>query len=173
VSRFYASFSTDTPIPGLGTVQDEDVVYFDGTRWSVWFDGTARRLTTSALDLDAISVVGSVLYFSTAGPANPPGVLGVADDADVYRWDGRTFARVWDGTAHGLGTAANVDGLDVTDPTHLWLSFASATTQVAGCSPVQDEDVVRYDGGRWSVFFDGTARGLTTEALDVDAFDVS
>ena len=172
-SRFYASFSTDTRIPGLGTVQDEDVVYFDGARWAVWFDGTNRRLTAPELDLDAISVVGSVLYFSTAGPMNPSGVQGIADDADVYSWDGRAFARVWDGTAHGLGSAANVDGLDVTDPTHFWLSFSSSTTQVVGLGKVQDEDVVRYGAGSWSIYFDGSAYGLTTDALDIDAFDVS
>jgi hypothetical protein len=36
----------------------------------------------------------------------------------------------------------------------------------------QDEDVVRLNAGTWSVSFDGTAHGLTSDNLDVDAFDV-
>jgi hypothetical protein len=33
-------------------------------------------------------------------------------------------------------------------------------------------DVVYYNNGVWSVYFDGTARGLTAGNLDVDAFDL-
>ena len=41
-----------------------------------------------------------------------------------------------------------------------------------GSVAVQDEDVVCNNGGTWSVYFDGTAHGLTSGNLDVDAFDV-
>ena len=169
---FYVSFCQDVKLPGLGWVQDEDVVLFDGTRWRVWFDGTAHQLTTSALDLDAVSVVAGSLYFSTAGAAKLPGVGGTADDADVYRWDGKVFTRVWDATAHGLPSSAEVDGLDLVDSTHFMLSFSPTTVAVPGLGMVQDEDVVGYDAGQWRTVFDGTAAGLTTSALDVDAFDV-
>jgi hypothetical protein len=37
---------------------------------------------------------------------------------------------------------------------------------------VQDEDVIYYNMGVWSVYFDGTAHGLTSNNLDIDAFDV-
>ena len=43
-------------MPGLGTVQDEDVVFRNGTAWSVYFDGTAHGLTTGALEVDAFDV---------------------------------------------------------------------------------------------------------------------
>jgi hypothetical protein len=171
-SAFYASFATDVRVPGLGAVQDEDVVLFDGLRWRPWFDGTARRLTDAGLDLDAISVVGDRLYFSTLGDVSPPGVVGRPDDADVYLWDGTRFSRVWDATANGLVAGADVDGLDLVAPGHFWLSFAATTTVVPSLGAVDDEDVVRDDAGAWSAYFDGTAHGLTSEALDVDAFDV-
>ena len=48
-------------------------------------------LTDPALDLDAISVVGGSLYFSTIGNVEPPGVSGKPDDADLYLWDGTRF----------------------------------------------------------------------------------
>jgi hypothetical protein len=173
-TQFYVSFSNaTTAVPGVGTVQDEDVLFWNGTAWSVFFDGTSRGLTSDALDVDAISVSGSTLYFSTAGNANPPGAGGTADDADVYRWSGgSTYARVWDASANGLAAGANVDGLVFRDSSHLYLSFSATTTTVPGLGSVQDEDVVYDNGGTWVTYFDGTAHGLTTDNLDVDAFDV-
>ena len=170
-THFYLSFADDTTLPGLGAVQDEDVVYWNAGAWSVYFNGTGHGLANANLDLDAISVVGTTLYFSTAGNTNPPGVGGTADDADVYRWDGTSYARVWDATANGVPAAANVDGYDRVDGTHFYLSFAGDTT-VTGAGAIQDEDIVYVDGTTRSVYFDGTAHGLTNANLDVDAFDV-
>lgn len=172
-THFYLSFAADTTITGLGTVQDEDVVAWSNGTWSVWFDGTARGLTAANLDLDAISVAGGSLYFSTVGNTNPPGVTGTADDADVYRWDGTAFSRVVDATAIGLPAATNVDGLVWQDATHQYWSFAPDTTTFPGLGNVQDEDVVHRSGTVWAVYFDGTAHGLGTSGnLDVDAVDV-
>jgi len=169
-SHFYLSFASDTTIAGFGTVQDEDVVYYDQGDWSVYFDGTAAGLTANNQDLDAISIVGGILYFSTAGATNPPGVTGTADDADIYSWNGSTFARVFDATALGW-SSVNVDGFVRVDATHFYLSYASDTT-VPVLGAVQDEDVVYYDTGTWSMYFDGTSRGLTSNNLDIDAFDI-
>ncbi|MDJ0323686.1 S8 family serine peptidase [Cryobacterium sp. PH31-AA6] len=172
-TQFYLSFSAaNTTLPGLGAVQDEDVVFYDAGTWSVFFDGTARGLTAANQDLDAISVVGGTLFFSTVGNTNPPGVTGAADDADIYSWNGSAFARVWDASANGLAAGANLDGLVRVDATHFYLSF-SADTTVPGLGAVQDEDVLYYNAGTWSVYFDGTAHGLGASGnLDVDAFDL-
>jgi hypothetical protein len=170
-NHFYVSFSDSTVVPGLGAVQDEDVVYYDNGTWSVFFDGSAAGMTGAARDVDAITVAGGTLFFSTLGNVNPPGVTGTADDADIYRWNGTSFARVWDASANGLAPGANVDGLTRVDGSHLYLSFTGGTA-VPGLGAVQDEDVVYDDNGTWSVFFDGTAHGLTSGGQDVDAFDV-
>jgi hypothetical protein len=66
---------------------------------------------------------------------------------------------------------ANVDGYVRIDATHFYLSFAS-NTSITGFGTVQDEDVVFYNNGTWIVYFDGTAKGLTSNNLDVDAFDI-
>ncbi|MBT9253981.1 IPT/TIG domain-containing protein [Phycicoccus sp. KQZ13P-1] len=170
-THYYVSFANDTSVPGLGTVQDEDVAYYDAGTWSVWFDGTARGLTTAALDIDAISIKGGVLYFSTTGNSNPRGVTGTADDADVYSWNGTSFARVWDATTKGVPATARVDGVVFDSPTHAWFSFAGNLT-VTGLGAVQDEDVLEYTNGTWKVWFDGTSHGLTTDGLDIDAFSL-
>jgi hypothetical protein len=41
-------------VPGLGAVQEEDIVNYNNGIWSLVFDGTAAGLTASAQDLDAI-----------------------------------------------------------------------------------------------------------------------
>ena len=178
-THFYASFADNTSVPGLGTVQDEDVVLYNNGIWTVWFDGTSRGLTSAAQDIDAISVAGNTLYFSTAGNTNPPRTIGggTADDSDIYSVS-RTatastapFTRVWDATANGVPSAANVDGYARVDATHFYLSFRPDTT-LPGLGAVQDEDVVFNNGGTWTNYFDGTAHGLSAPGADVDAFDI-
>jgi hypothetical protein len=174
-TTFYMSFTGQVNVPGVGNVQDEDVVFFNGTSWSLYFDGSAHGLGgNDNLDLDAISVAGSTLYFSTLGNTNPPGVGGAADDADIYSWNGAAYARVIDASAapSSLPANANVDGFVRVDASHFYLSFSAATTTVPGLGAVQDEDVIYYNAGTRSVYFDGTAHGLTTDNLDLDAFDI-
>ena len=169
-THFYMSFSADTTVPGPGAVQDEDIVYYNSGVWTVYFDGTAAGLTAANQDVDAFDIVGGVLYFSTFGNTNPPGVVGTADDADIYTWNGAAFSRAFDATVNGLPTGANVDGYVRVDATHFYMSF-SADTTVSGLGAVQDEDIVYYNNGVWSLYFDGTARGLADPNEDIDAFD--
>ncbi len=175
-TQFYLSFTGQVTVPGIsGLVEDEDVVFFNGTSWSLFFDGSAHGLGgNNNLDLDAISVVGSTLYFSTLGNTNPPGVAGTADDADIYSWNGTAYSRVLDASAapYSLPAAANVDGFVRVDATHFYLSFSADTTTVPVLGAVQDEDVLYYNNGTWSVYFDGTAHGLTNANQDLDAFDI-
>lgn len=173
-AHFWVSFATDTTIalPGPDlTVQDEDIAEYNAGAWSVFFDGTALGLTSGNLDIDAFDIVGTDVYISTAGNATPPGAGGSADDADVYRWTGVAFSRVFDASASGLAGNANVDGLSYVDATHLYVSFSGDTT-VTGPGAVQDEDIVYRNGTTWSVWFDGTAKNLTNNNHDLDAIDV-
>jgi FtsP/CotA-like multicopper oxidase with cupredoxin domain len=171
-THFYMSFNGAVTIvlPGPDlTVQDEDVVYYNAGTWSLFFDGSVNGV--GGTDLDAISIVGGTLYFSTDNTTVPPGAGGTGDDADIYRWNGgSSYTRMVDASAVGWSTA-NVDGLVWVDATHVYLSYSTDTT-VPGIGAVQDEDVVRNNGGVWSVYFNSTARGLTAANLDVDAFDL-
>ncbi|WP_425954888.1 SdrD B-like domain-containing protein [Xylanimonas sp. McL0601] len=171
-THFYLSFADAVTIalPGPDlTVQDEDVVRYDAGTWSLYFDGSANGVGST--DLDAISVDGGTLTFSTDSTFVPPGAGGSGDDADIYRWNGgSSYTRVADASALGWSTA-NVDGLVWTDATHVLLSYSSDTTAPGGLA-VQDEDVVQLAGATWSTSFDGTAAGLTQAGQDLDAFDV-
>ncbi len=170
--EFAVSFATNVRIPGLGLVRDEDVVAFDGAGWHRWFDGTASGLRRRQVGLDAVSIARGNLYFSTRASISPPGVRGRGDDADVYRWNGRRFRRVWDASAHGLSRGADIDGLDLQRSRRFSVSFSATTTRVPTRGRVADEDVLRYVAGTWSVQVDGAAAGLTSAGLDVDALDL-
>jgi hypothetical protein len=169
-THFFMSFSGTVSVPGLGSVQDEDVVEYNAGTWTMFFDGNVRGLNSNT-DLDAISIVGGTLYFSTADTLVPPGAGGPGDDADIYRWNGgSSYTRMIDASTRPGWSTANVDGLVWIDATHVYLSFSVDTT--VGSLGVQDEDVVALNGTAWSVYFDGTGKNLTTSNLDVDAFDL-
>ena len=173
-THFYMSFSNQVTItlPGPDlTVEDEDVVYYNAGTWSVFFDGSANGLTSANYDLDAISIVGGTFYFSTENTNVPIGAGGTGDDADIYIWNGgSSYTRVYDASVLGWSTA-NVDGFVRIDATHFYLSY-SADTTVPVLGAVQDEDVVYYNNGTWSLYFDGTSLGLTDGNEDTDAFDL-
>ena len=170
-THFYMSFSDAITVPGIaGTVQDEDVVYYNAGTWSLFFDGSANGL--GGTDLDAISIVGGSLYFSINDTDIPPGAGGTGDDADIYIWNGgSSYTRIFDATVAGLAGSVNVDGFVRVDANHFYLSFVDNAV-IPGPISVQDEDVVYYNNGVWSVYFDGTVLDLTSGNLDVDAFDL-
>ncbi len=169
-THFYVSFAGNLSLSGVGSVADEDVLYWTGTGWQMYFDGSTHGVST---DLDAISIRGGSLYFSTDNNTAPPGVSGGGDDADIYRWNGgSSYTRVVDATAIGLPNNANVDGF-VWAGTNDWLfSFSANNTNVPTLGAIADEDVVRRINGTWTVYFDGSAHGMTAANLDIDAFDI-
>ena len=177
-THFYVSFTANTTVPGIvGTVPDEDLVLYSAGTWSRWFDGSVHGLGT-ATNIGPMTIRDGTLYFATNNTAVPPGAGGTGDDADVYRWNaaapGNSYTRVFDASgagSAGLPTAAQLDGLVYLDATHLYLSFSGNIT-VTGLGAVQDEDVVFRSGTGWSTYFNGTAHGLTSNALDIDAFDL-
>ena len=179
----YVSFSATATLAGTtGTfaAADEDVVSYDAStqRYTMVFDGSTNGLGAGGVNVDAVSVAGGKLYYSVNGTARPSGVPLPAGAAnDLYRFDGTgvtgTSARVVDASqAPYAMPASDVDGLKFIDATHFYLSFSPTNTALAGLGNVQDEDVVAYNAGTWSVYFDGTAKGLTTDSSDIDAFDL-
>ena len=108
------------------------------------------------------------VYLSTKKAGSVDG-LNYADE-DVLKYDGTTceWSLVFDGTAAGLPGTANIDALAV-DGSDLYLSFVAAVNVPGISGNVDDSDVVKYSGGVFSLYFDGSAFGLATDAEDVDA----
>ncbi len=118
---------------------------------------------------------GPVLYMSFRANTSVPGVGTVADE-DVVSYDEGTgaWALEFDGSDVGLG-GFEIDGLAILPGGDLLLSFTAAGT-VGGVS-ADDSDVVRFTptslgantAGTFSLYFDGSDVGLTSNGEDVDA----
>ena len=179
--QFYFSFNRDggTNIPGLGLVQDEDIVKYNPAtgEWQRFFIGADACGLNSAnsQDVDAILILGGSLYFSTFGNGLVAGAAAPYDDADIYHWDGSACSRVFDASAAGLPDNADIDGLSAYGTQGVCSFSANGGTILPGLGLVQDEDVVLLDPptGTWTMFFDGSTHGFdASNAQDLDAIDI-
>jgi uncharacterized repeat protein (TIGR01451 family) len=102
--------------------------------------------------------------FSLDGAAMLGGSLPVGPE-DVVRYDGDTYTMEFDGSAEGVPGGAGVDAVSL-DGEDLLLSFDSSVTLES--DTFDEEDLVRFDGIAFTLFFDGSAAGVP-EGLDLDA----
>jgi hypothetical protein len=97
------SFETSATLPGVGAVDDEDVVVFSGGVFAMVYDGSAAGVP-AALDVDAVEPAtgpaGFLLSFDTSGTVGAV----TFDDEDVVRYDS------------GLGTYAMYTDASLSDP---------------------------------------------------------
>ena len=77
----------------------------------------------------------------------------------------------FDGSEAGLPGNALIDGFAHTDDA-LMLSFRNPTSVPGITGGVDDSDIVIYEGGVWSLWFDGSDVDLTGNGEDVDAVEV-
>jgi hypothetical protein len=89
----------------------------------------------------------------------------VAQPGDVVRYDGSTYSLEFDASAQGVPAGVGVDALSMVGG-DLVLSF-DVTLDLGG-TIVEDEDLVRFDGFSFSLYFDGSAAGVEA-GLDLDA----
>ncbi len=90
-------------------------------------------------------------------------------DEDILFYDGTNFHMYFDGSLAGLPGNADIDALHVVDEDTFYASFAGATTLqtvVIDGITYDDEDVLLYDAGVWSLFFDGGANGLADHNIE-------
>ncbi len=178
-THVYLSFSATANVGGL-SVPDEDIVSYNPVTGSYTrvFDGSTNGLGGNGVNVDALSVAGGRIYYSVNGTTRPTGVgLPAGANNDIYRYDGTgvtgSSTRVVDASQAPYSMpSSDVDGLKFIDATHFYLSFSPTTTALPGLGNVPDENVVAYNAGRWSVYFNGNSKGLTNSNSDIDAFDL-
>ncbi len=174
----WLSFQAPTAVPGLGIVDDSDVVAWNGatSSYAMLLDGSAVGLTTSSEDIDAIASTSQGLAISTVGGANVPGLGGsslAARDEDLLLFDDASgeFSLFIDGSDIGLGGEDTVGA-----------SFSGTTSQVfftnLGSFNIDGliadrDDVAVFTGavgdttvGTLTAFFDGDEHDLSGEQLD-------
>lgn len=92
-------------------------------------------------------------------------------DEDIVAYDGSTctWSLAFDGSAAGLPGGADIDALEVGDDGTFYMSFDTPVAVPGISGKADDSDVVAYDNGNFSLWFDGSAFGLTTTNEDIDA----
>ena len=119
------SFDISVALPGGITVDDEDLVTWDGANFALAFDGTVAGVD-AALDLDGVTDIhNGLLLISFDGSGSLSGVA--FDDEDILEVDTATttWQMAWDGSASdpswaasdltALEAAADSDGDGVAD----------------------------------------------------------
>jgi hypothetical protein len=161
--------TVDVDVPAGAADGDTDNATVTATSQTDNGQFASSVLTTTA----SVPAPTTLLYFSTPGNTVVPGVASPYDDADIYTWDGTSYVRVFDASVAGLAANADIDGLHVIDGDTFYMSFErDGGVAVPTLGSVSDEDIVLYDAGVWSLYFDGSAVGLTEDGEDVDAFDI-
>jgi hypothetical protein len=141
------------------------------TDQNVALDGVAVSLASlgalpAAADVSAFHVLanGDRLFVLDIAASLPGGVY--AESRDVVRYNGSAYSLEFDGSVAGVPAGARIDALSVDQTNALLMSFDVAV-DAAGVLAA-DEDLLRFNAGVFSMFFDGSAMGVTA-AMDLDA----
>ena len=176
----YFSLTSSATLPGIaGTVQDEDVVAYNGSDFDLVFDGSDVGL--SGVDVDALSILddGSLLLSFTAAASIGP--LGTVDDSDIVRFiptglgdvTAGTFELYFDGSDVGLTRSGeDIDGLEFL-PNGTLLISTTGSVSVPNASG-SDEDLLAFTpsslgsstSGSWVRYFDGSDVGLSNSSSE-------
>jgi hypothetical protein len=189
-AELWIAFKTSTAVPGLGTVQDEDIVVRDMATgsWSLRFDGSDVGLGSHTIDGLAVLPSGDLLL-SFAGNSTVPGLIGgpsgnIVYHADIVRFSpsslgpttAGTFTFYFDGSDVGLTTSTeNVDGIALTQDGKLILSTLASFS--GGGASGAGEDLFVFNAvslgattaGNFTMLFDGSDVGLSGSSENLDA----
>ncbi len=143
--------------------------------------GTAPCTGGATCDEPTDTCVGGAgkIYLSFKDTATIP-VVGTVESQDVVSYDlgTATWSWIFDGSDVGLGGFV-IDGMAVLSGGDLLLSFTAAGT-ISGIS-ADDSDILRFTptsmgsttAGTFTMYFDGSDVGLTTNNEDVDAIGLT
>ena len=162
------------PLGGAGvTLADDDAGCDDaaGTVTPVLLTMLGAALPGNAeiggLELSTTLAPRLSLDITAALPGLPPGAA--AEPRDAVRWNPNTssYAVDFDGSANGIPAGVRIDAVSLSAAGDLLLSFDTSVV-LPGLGPVDDEDLVRFAGGIYTLVFDGSANSIAP-GLDLDA----
>lgn len=160
------SFDTTVTLGGT-TFQPFDVVRYNGSTYSLEFDGQAAGVPdgTNVGDI-AVDGTGLLLTFDTtvvlSGTTFSP--------RDVVLYNGSTFTMYFNGGVQNVPDGMAIDGVELLANGHLLLSFDTSGT--LGGVDFDDEDILEYtpNGATWEMAYDGSARWPNWPASNLRAF---
>jgi hypothetical protein len=163
---------------------NEDILFFDGTSFSLAFDGSNVGLATFRIDAFT-RVDANTILLSFDAPGAVLGINGTVDDSDVVQFDATSlgpnntagsFSMYFDGSDVGLtADAHDVDAVELLPSGNILVSTTGSAT-VSGVT-ARDEDLLEFTStslgdvtvGSFAVYFDGSDVGLGDADEDVDA----
>ena len=191
--KFFTSLNGNgTGIAGIpGTVGDEDILFFDGALFHMFFDGSAKGLPGNA-DIDALHVVDQDTFYVSferdLGTAIPAGVTSpalTAQDEDVVLYNAGDWSLTFDGSTYGLGdiAAEDVDSVSILADGRMVISTRGNPNPAGNPNPLptnpasvwngtnprpQDEDLLVFDPatGYFDLYFDGSDIALANTAAE-------
>ncbi len=145
-------------------------------------DGQDTDMDTAVVTIDDVPPPsGTLMYFSSLGNRSYPGLSGTMANEDIILYDSGSgaFTQYFDGSDVGLGSAV-MDGFVLLADGSILISL-SASFSVPGVGTADDSDVVQFaptslgptTAGVFTLFFDGSDVGLTSNGEDVDALSVN
>ena len=183
-SPLYVSFASSGSVVGL-SFADEDIVQFDGTTWSMFFDGGDVGL--SAVDVFAFHYLNANTILLSFNSSITIGSTTYAP-TDIVQFTGSfgptttgTFSMYFNGVDVGLDSSNDyIDAIEILPDGKLLFSTRGNPT-VPGPTGLADEDLLQFTpvtlgnttSGTWALYFDGSDVGLADNSQeDVDALDV-
>ena len=157
------AFDTTVQLGAL-TARAGDVVGYDGFVHTLAFDATANGVP-HGVRTDAVAGTTSGLLLSFDTDLDLAG--SVVSDEDLVHWNGSIFSVAFDGSASGIPRSLDVDAAQQLTSGGFLLSFD--TGGMIGGLTFADEDVVRLDGGIWSMEFDASASDVDWGPADMTA----
>jgi len=89
----YFSLSSGTTVDGL-SVANEDIIAFDGTGFSKYFDGSDVGVGGHRIDGFAI-ISGDEIIMSFSSSGSVPGISGTVDDSDIVKFTATSLGTNW------------------------------------------------------------------------------
>ena len=123
----------------------------------------------AGFELSSSGAVGSLLAVDTTVALPGLAAASPAEPRDVVRFNPATssFSVFFDGSANSVPSGVAIDAV-ATDPSDCLLLSFDTTVSLPGVGTVDDEDLVRFASGTYTMEFDGSAKGVPVE-LDLDA----
>ena len=183
----YLALNNGVTLPGGLMVANEDIVNFNGTDFSLFFDGSDVGLGSTSVDAFAVIAADEILL-SFAAPETIPGIVGTVQDSDIVKFTATglgdttsgTFELFFRGSDVGLSpTSEDIDALDLHPDGRLIVSTIG-NFDVTGVSG-GDEDLIAftpltsgdYLSGTWAMYFDGSDVQLSGEDVNAAALDAN
>lgn len=117
--------------------------------------------------VDALIVHGDTIIFSSDVDFTVDGVSYADEDLIQFSVPSNTFASFFDGAAHGIPGAADLDAASMeSGTTNLLLSFDSAVV-LPGLGRVSDGDVIRFVSNQFQLAYSGSSHLGIPDAADL------